>query len=217
MLSRLRQAPKSALFLSTIALAFIATASVPRVRHSALRSLGSMLVAEDPLQPAELIVISGDSLGPGVLEAADLFKAGFAHTVAVFDRPATRSQREFARRGLPSPDPRAFSMQLLRASGISNILVIPAVAGTVDEGVVLREWCMAHSIHSIIFVSVADHSRRTRRVLQRALGPVGIRVRVRYARFSDFDPDAWWSTRTGQRILIVESQKLLLDYFRHPF
>lgn len=203
--------------LFAVALALAATASVPGIRHSALRWMGSTLVAEDTMQPAELIVISGDSLGPGVLEAADLFRAGLAGRVAVFDRPATPAQREFARRGLPSPDPKAFSIQLLHSSGIADVLVIPAVAGTVDEGLVLREWCLAHSIHSIIFVSVADHSRRTRRVLQRALGPVGVGVRVRYARFSDFDPNNWWSTRTGQRILIVESQKLLLDYFRHPF
>jgi uncharacterized SAM-binding protein YcdF (DUF218 family) len=94
--------------------------------------------------------------------------------------------------------------------------VIPPVVGTVDEGKVLQKWCAAHSIHSILFVSVADHSRRTRRVLDRALIPGGIRVMVRYARYSEFDPDSWWQTRGGQRTQAVESQKLLMDILRHP-
>lgn len=221
MIRRLWQAPKWALIVLVISAAVAALAAVaisrPDMRQSTLRSLGAMLVAEDPPERADLIVISGDSMGPGVLEAVDLFKAGYGDQVAVFDRWPTRAQSEIARRGLPSPDPRAFLMQLLRASGISKILPIPPVVGTVDEGEVLRQWCAAHSIHSIIFVSVADHSRRTRRVLQRALGPAGISVRVRYARFSDFDPNEWWTSRAGQRTLIVESQKLLLDYLRHPF
>jgi uncharacterized SAM-binding protein YcdF (DUF218 family) len=82
---------------------------------------------------------------------------------------------------------------------------------------VLRQWCAEHSIHSVLFVSLPDHSRRTRRVLNRALGQQGIEVTVRYARFSEFDPDSWWSTRGGQRIQAVETEKLLADYLLHPF
>jgi hypothetical protein len=39
---------------------------------------------------------------------------------------------------------------------------------------------------------------------------------VRYARYSEFDPDSWWQTRGGQRTQAVESQKLLMDILRHP-
>jgi hypothetical protein len=40
---------------------------------------------------------------------------------------------------------------------------------------------------------------------------------VRYARWSQFDPDSWWQSRYGQRTQIVESEKLLVDILRHPF
>jgi hypothetical protein len=66
-------------------------------------------------------------------------------------------------------------------------------------------------------VSVPDHSRRSRRVLNRALHQDGITVTVRWTRFSQFDPDSWWQTRNGQRVEIVESQKLIADVLRHPF
>lgn len=203
--------------LSILVLATLIAAGVPGLRHSLLRSAGWALVAEDPPAKADIIIISTDALGAGILEAADLVQAGFATRVAIFDRPQTRLSREFARRGVQSLDLKNVSLRMLHELGITDIAVIPPVVGTVDEGKVLQRWCTANSIHSILFVSVADHSRRTRRVLDRDLIPHGIRVMVRYARYSEFDPDSWWQTRGGQRTLAVESQKLLMDILGHPF
>ena len=202
--------------LCIVALATMIAAAVPALRHTVLRSAGWALVAEDAPAKADIIIISTDALGAGILEAADLVQAGYARRVAIFDRPQTRMSREFARRGVQSLDLKSVSIQLLHGLGITDIVVIPPVVGTVDEGVVLQQWCVANSIHSILFVSVPDHSRRTRRVLDRALTPHGVRVMVRYARYSEFDPDAWWQTRGGQRVQAIESQKLLMDLLRHP-
>ena len=135
----------------------------------------------------------------------------------VFDRTETELQRELIRRGAPRYDPKGFSIQVLRSQGVSDIVVLPEVAGTTDEGRVLQQWCAANSIHSLLFISVTDHSRRTRRVLDRALGQHGVRVMVRYTRWSQFDPDSWWQSRNGQRVQITESEKLLVDVLRHPF
>jgi hypothetical protein len=203
--------------LSALTLAAVMVASAPGLRHSLLRSAGWALVAQDPPAKADIIVISTDAMGAGILEAADLLNAGFASRVAIFDRPVTRMSREFARRGVQPLDLKSVSIQLLRGLGITDVTVIPAVVGTVDEGKVLQQWCAANSIHSILFVSVRDHSRRTRRVLNRALSPRGVGVIVRYARFSEFDPDSWWQSRGGQRVQAIESEKLLVDFLRHPF
>jgi uncharacterized SAM-binding protein YcdF (DUF218 family) len=135
----------------------------------------------------------------------------------LFARLPSPLQVELTRRGLPHIDLQATSLELLHALGISAIELLPPVVGTNDEGQILRAWCVAKGIRSIIFVSVADHSRRTRRVLDRALAQHGIAVTVRWARFSQFDPDNWWLSRNGQRVEIVESQKLFADVLRHPF
>ena len=198
-------------------LATVSVASVPAWRHSLLRAAGWTLVSQDAPAKADIIVVSSDSLGAGMLEAADLVKAGFASRVAIFDRQESASQRELIRRGAPFIDLKAFSIQVLRSQGVSDIVLLPTVVGTVDEGEVLRQWCAANSIHSLLFISVKDHSRRTRRVLERALGPQGVRVLVRYARWSQFDPDSWWQSRNGQRVQITESEKLLVDFLQHPF
>jgi len=182
-----------------------------------LRCAGWALIAEDPPAKADIIIISTDSLSAGILEADDLVHAGYARRVAIFDRPLVKATRELARRGATPLNLKNTSLQLLHELGVDDVKVIPAVVGTVDEGKVLSAWCAANSIHSILFVSVPDHSRRTRRVLDRALGRQGIKVLVRYAHFAEFDPDSWWRTRGGQRVQAVETEKLLLDYLLHPF
>jgi hypothetical protein len=176
-----------------------------------------MLVAEDAPAKADIVVISTDALAPGILEADDLVRAGYATRVAIFDRPVVKANRELARRGANPLNLKVSSLRLLHELGIDDVQVLPAVVGTVDEGRILRDWCAANSIHSIIFISVPDHSRRTRRVLDRALGQHGIKVTLRYAHFAEFDPDTWWQTRGGQRVQAVETEKLLVDYLLHPF
>jgi len=84
--------------LGIFVLATVSVASVPAWRHALLRSIGWALVAQDDLAKADIIVVSSDSLGAGMLEAADLVKAGFAPRVAIFDRPQTPLQRELLRR-----------------------------------------------------------------------------------------------------------------------
>jgi uncharacterized SAM-binding protein YcdF (DUF218 family) len=205
------------LLLGVVVLGTVSVASVPTWRHCVLRAAGWTLVAQDAPAKADIVVVSSDSLGAGMLEAADLVKAGFASRVAIFDRQENASQRELIRRGAPFIDLKAFSIQVLRSQGVSDIVLLPEVVGTVDEGKVLQQWCAANSIHSLLFISVKDHSRRTRRVLERALGPQGVTVMVRYARWSQFDPDSWWQSRNGQRVQITESEKLLVDILRHPF
>jgi hypothetical protein len=212
-----RRSRWAVLFLAGLLVAAALIASLPALRYPALRAVGWMLVAEDPPAKADVVVISSDALGAGILEAADLVHAGYASRVAIFDRPVTGVSRELARRGAQPFDLRAISIQMLQQLGITDVLVMPVVVGTVDEGKVLHEWCAAHDIHSILFVSVRDHSRRTRRVLDRALVRHGVQVIVRYARFSDFDPDSWWQSRGGQRVEAVETEKLLMDYLLHPF
>lgn len=207
--------------LATVLLAIVTVAAgflaVPASRHAVLRAMGWALVAEDPARPADIVIVSTDSLAAGILEAAKLVAQGMTRRVAIFERDPGPLGRELVRRGLPRLDLQAYSIDLLHALGITDIEMIPAVVGTVDEGQVLQQWCAAKGIRSVLFVSMADHSRRTRRVLGRALGSRGITVTVRWARWSQFDPDTWWQTRIGQRVEIVESQKLLVDILRHPF
>jgi hypothetical protein len=200
-----------------VALAAAAIVAVPSIRESVLRAAGWALVVHEPLVTADVIVISLDSGGAGALEAADLVKEGVASRVAVFTDPPSGDDREFIRRGLPYEDRGARQIRQLRLLGVTDVMQIPGgEAGTNDEAQVLPAWCDQHQFRSIVFVAGSDHSRRTRRVLNRAMEGHPARVIVQPARYSPFDPDRWRETRDGVRTEIIELQKLVLDAFLHP-
>jgi hypothetical protein len=184
----------------------------------ALRAAGAMLVADDPLPRADVIVVATGSDGAGTLEAADLVKTGVAPRVAVFaDPPDPVVDREFLRRGIPYEDAGARMLRQLKALGVETTEEIPrAVAGTSDEGKVLPEWCARRGFRAVVVVTTADHSRRLRRVLRRSMHGHATLVTVRAARFSPFDPERWWETRQGTRTQLIELQKLMLDVVLHP-
>jgi uncharacterized SAM-binding protein YcdF (DUF218 family) len=210
--------PRLKLLLVLLAVCTVAVVcAVPDARRVLLQSAGRSLVADDPAEPVDIIVISVDAQGAGVLEAADLVHRGLAGRVALFSEPPRRIDREFMKRGMEYHDATALAMRQLKALGVPVVEPMPkTAAGTEDEALFLPGWCDGNGFRTIIFISTSDHSRRTRRVLQRAMLGHGTRVLVRYSRYSEFNPDTWWSTRDGVRTEIIEFEKLLLDVLSHP-
>jgi len=200
-----------------VALAVVALLAVPFVRELGLRAAGWALVVDEPVAPADIIVVSLDSRGAGALEAADLVQSGIATRVAVFTDPPSGEDHEFIRRGLPYDDASARQIRQLRWLGVTDIVQIPRTeVGTEGEAQVLPPWCDQHQLRSIVFVAARDHSRRVRRVLGRVMKGHPTRVTVQPARYSSFDPDRWLETRGGVRTEIVELQKLVLEAILHP-
>ena len=209
--------PRWAAILMVVALAAAAIVAVPSVREPVLRTAGWALVVNEPVVPADIIVVSLTSGGAGALEAADLVQSGIATRVAVFTDPPSGEDHEFIRRGLPYEDASAKQIRQLRWLGVTDILQIPRTDdGTEGETHVLPPWCDQHQFRSIVFVTARDHSRRLRRVLDRVMKGHSTRITVRPERYSSFDPDRWWETRDGVRTEIVEFQKLVLDVVLHP-
>ena len=200
--------------LAVISLAAIA--AIPTTRIIALRAAGHALVADDPVDAADLVVVSIDSGNAGLLEAADLVRRGVAPRAAAFTDLLSPADEELRRRGVLDEEAPARIERQLRALGVERVEALPRVSGTEEEGRVLASWCARQGVRSVVVVSGADHSRRVRRVLRRATKASGLVVFVRRARFSSFNPDQWWTTREGLRTEIVELQKLLLDILRHP-
>ena len=189
------------------------------IRRSILRAAGWALVVNDRIEPADVIVVSIDADGAGVLEAADLVHSSVATRVAIFIGTKDPAGDEFIRRGVPYEDKAARTVRQLRSLGVEAIDQIPGtVTGTEGEGPVLADWCNQQGFRSVIVVSTHDHSRRLRRVLHRSLNGHRTRVMVHpvSARYPHFDPDRWWESRGGVRVEIEELEKLLLDVMRHP-
>ena len=62
----------------------LASIAVPAIRHSILRAAGRRLVVNECTGLADIIVISGEADGAGVLVVSDLVLSGVATRVAVF-------------------------------------------------------------------------------------------------------------------------------------
>jgi len=207
-----------ALILVVVALAAATIVVLPSVREPVLRAAGWALVINEPVAAADIIVISLDSGGAGALEAADLVKSGIATRVAVFTDPPSGEDHEFIRRGLPYEDEAARQIDQLKWLGVTDVVQIPRADKETTEGVaeVLSAWCDQHRFRSIVFVAARDPSRRLRRVLDRFMKGHSTRVTVQPERYSSFDPDRWWKSRSGVRTEIIELQKLMLEVILHP-
>jgi hypothetical protein len=192
-------------------------AAPPPLQEPVLRAAGWALIVNEPVAPADIIVIVPGIGGAGALEAADLVQSGIATRVAVFADPPSGEDHEFIRRGLPYEDAAARQIDQLKWLGVTDVAQIPR-ADTETEGVaeVLSAWCDQHRFRFIVFVANREHSRRLRRVLDRVMKGHSTRITVQPSRYSGFDPDQWWKTRTGVRIGIVELQRLVLDVVLHP-
>lgn len=203
-----------------LVIAFLGAACIviPGIRRPILRAAGWALVVNDDVEPADVIVVAVDADGAGALEVADLVHKGIATRVAVFaDASDDTVENEFTRRGVPYEGRVESSIRELRALGIDGAERIPGyVAGTENEGPALARWCNQNRWRSVIVISTSDHSRRLRRVLHRSMESLSTIVKVRYSRYSDFDPDQWWKSRRGTRTELEELEKLLLDIVRHP-
>ena len=209
--------PTWAAILAALALAAFAIVAIRSLREPVLRAAGwALVVNDDPVAPADIILLSLDSGGAGALEAADLVQSGVSKRVAVFMDPPSGEDHEFIRRGLPYEDAGARQIRQLKSLGVTDVVQISRIDGTEGEGQVLPPWCDEQHLRSIVAVATKDHSRRLRRVLDRVMKGHLTHVTVQAARYSSFDPDRWWDTRGGIRTEIIELQKLLLDVVLHP-
>ena len=200
-----------------VGLLAIASIAVPSIRHSILRAAGRALVVDERVGSADIVVISGEADGAGVLEALDLVHSGVAMRLAVFADAPDAVEREFIRRGVRYENKAARSIRELRELGAVSVEQIPTpVTGTEDEGPALARWCDEQRFHSVVVVGIPDHARRLRRVLHRSMKGHQTTVAVSSTHYSEFDPDRWWNSRDGVRTEIEEMEKFLLDVVRHP-
>jgi hypothetical protein len=181
---KLFRGPRLVGILVLVVLAAFAIVAIRPVRDPVLRAAGWALVVDEPVAPADIVVLSLDSGHAGMLEAADLVQSGISKRVAIFMDPPGAWEREFIRRGVPYEDVEARQMSRLRSLGMADVVQISRVDGTEGEGQVLPRWCDEHRLGSIVVVATKDHSRRLRRVLHRAMKGHPTRVTVRPARYS---------------------------------
>ena len=208
--------------LARLAVAFAAAAALAAgaayvVRAPILGWIGSQLVHQDPLEHADAIVVLAGATPSRELEAAELFKAGWAPKVVVPRGPDDGPYALVAARGMHVELPFDFRLRVLREFGVppqALVALTPVVESTMQEAGSVMDWSAANGVRSLIVVTSAFHTARAGYVYRKLGGARGVRIITRAARaggeFSD-----WWTTRSGLVVGFLELQKTLFYRLRY--
>lgn len=175
------------------------------VRGPILARIGALIVNEDPLTPADVIVVSNSLARATAFEAALLFKQHTSSHIVMTEwvhDPLVERTREL---GIPYLDATAISRLILERSGVpvSAITVLPdRVDGTSAEISAIAAFARRRHPASLLMITARSHTARTKWLLERKLPK--IRVSVRGSRFDRFRADAWWRERDQTRETVTE-------------
>jgi uncharacterized SAM-binding protein YcdF (DUF218 family) len=189
-------------------LAAISAAILVFLVLAAFLGVGRWLVVEDPLRPAQSIVVLSGRMPVRALEAAKLYRQGLAPTVWL-----TRSEEPAASlkaMGVSYVGEDFYNLRVLVHEGVPpeaiHVLSKP-IRNTADEIEVIAEELKPGS--PVIIVSSKAHTRRVRTLWRKLVAARGEAI-VRAASGDPFDPQHWWRT-TGDALDVVREVLGLLN------
>ena len=181
-----------------------------QLRAPLLNRVGGLLYHEDPLGPADAIAVLGGGRLDRVVEAADLFAAGYAPIVVLTRTPEVPVIAELQARGLDLSTELELRLDYLEALGVprdATTVIQRVVESTQAEAELIAEWAESRQIGRIIVVTTGAHTARARFVFDQVLPGRPIETLIRPSTSSGFEPATWWHARSDLRNGLVELQK----------
>jgi uncharacterized SAM-binding protein YcdF (DUF218 family) len=173
------------------------------------RHLGRWLVREDPLAPADVILVLSGGMPQRAEEAAEVFRKGYASEVWV-SRPEG-PQAELRGLGVQFVGEEEYDRLILVRLGVPesaiHILPDPAIDTEQEIEVTSREM-RRNRKSSVIVVTSPEHTRRVRALWNKLVG-AGAKLVVRGAREDPFDADHWWRNTRDAYAVVREILGLL--------
>jgi uncharacterized SAM-binding protein YcdF (DUF218 family) len=164
--------------------------------------VGRWLVVEDPLQPAQAIVVLSGSMPDRAIEASRIYQQKMAPQVWVSQGLSPAAQ--LARMNIAFLGEDFYSQKVLMALGVPvlaiHILEDPA-ANTEEEVDEIARELKRQNAHTVIVVTSKPHTRRVRYIWKRRIGG-DPRIIVRYPNDDSFDAAHWWR-RTQDALDVV--------------
>ncbi|WP_048601750.1 YdcF family protein [Rubeoparvulum massiliense] len=173
------------------------------LKNPFLRWMGHQLVADDPLQPADVIVVlGGDMHWLRIEEAARLYHEGWAEYVLVSGGgQVTYDQTEYE----------AMRAHLIHLGvPVEKIWVETHSRSTYENAVYTRDVLSAkekelgYEIKRMILVTIDWHTGRSSRTFKHVFQDDGVEIISHPANDPDFDPDHWWTDHEGQQRALME-------------
>jgi uncharacterized SAM-binding protein YcdF (DUF218 family) len=178
-----------------------------------LRAVGAQLIHADPLLHADVIVVLAPFLDR-VIEAADLYRQGYAPIVIVTRGARDIGEQELIDRGIlkSAEEQRRQALISLGVAPDAIVTLDQLADSTADEARFFAEWASRHPIRRAIVVTSPPHTARSRLAFMRATEDLGIEIRTWPSSHHPFQRETWWQSRGTLRDGLLEWQKLV--YYR---
>ena len=168
----------------------------------AVLGVGRWLVVENPLEKADAIVVLSGRIPMRAIEAARLYRAGYASQIWLTRPEEPAASLEAL--GIPYSGEDFFNARVLVHEGVplSAIRVLaPPINNTADEVRAIAAELLGEKGSTVIIVTTKAHTRRVYRLWHQLARGQG-RAIVRAATGDPFDPAHWWRT-TGDVLDVV--------------
>lgn len=158
----------------------------------AFRRVGTWLIVEDRLEPAQAIVVLSGRMPQRALEAAELYRQGYAAEVWVMQPSGPGEKLEPM--GIPFVGEEFYSQKVLLAKGVpADAIRVPeqTVQNTEDEVRVIAAEMGRVGGGKVIVVTSRAHTRRVKAIWRRVVGE-NPRAMVHGTPGDGFDAEHWW-------------------------
>ena len=180
-------------------------------------NVGRWLVVEDPLQKASAIAILSGRMPSRALEAARVYKQGYAPHVWLTH--STEPGATLEKLSIPFVGEDAYNKQILIHEGVpeSAIQVLePPIVNTADEMKTIGEALRKGNQRTVIIVTSPVHTRRVRALWKRLAAQDGIAI-MHGVSDDSFEPRQWWRTTNGALDVVREVLGLMNVWAGLPF
>ena len=201
--------------LSRPKLLLVVVAAIALLLFAAM-NLGNFLYEDDPLQHADAIAVLAATTVSRPLEAADLYKRGYASVIVITREEPEHGVTFLKQRGIEVPLKADITREVFLKLGIPpGAIIVPARVhdNTAQEAQTFRALAMQYGWHRLIVVTSVYHTRRAGFAVRRELKGTGIDVEMHASRYEPLHPGRWWASREDVRQVLDESAKLVAYEF----
>ena len=156
------------------------------------QNVGRWLVVEDPLQKASAIAVLSGRMPGRALEAARLYKQGYA--THVWLTHSTEPGATMEKLSVPFVGEDSYDKQILMHEGVpeSAIQVLePPIINTADEMKTMGEALRKENQRAVILVTSKVHTRRVKTLWNELSAQDGVAI-MHGVSDDSFDPAHWW-------------------------
>lgn len=171
--------------------------------------VGRWLIVEDPLDHASAIAVLSGRMPSRALEAARIYKSGFAPEVWLTH--STEPGATLAKLSVPFTGEDGYDKQILIHEGVPEAairIIDPPILNSEDEVRTIGQALQSQTNRKVIIVTSKVHTRRTKSLWNRLSAKQGQAI-IRGVSDDNFDAAHWWRNTTDALDVVREVLGLL--------